>query len=104
MYASVFVDEIALSRATDKDKHTNFYSLKAGLHLSNLGLDNLFFTAEYTRTNPLAYRHYIESATYASSSYNMGHYLGDNSEEGYVCIGYRPISQTESGSIIHSCQ
>ncbi|HNP48863.1 MAG TPA: hypothetical protein PKK99_09770 [Bacteroidia bacterium] len=93
LYASVFVDEIALSRATDKDKHTNFYSLKAGLHLSNLGLDNLFFTAEYTRTNPLAYRHYIESATYASSSYNMGHYLGDNSEEGYVCIGYRPISK-----------
>ncbi|HRH65905.1 MAG TPA: hypothetical protein PLU53_06380 [Bacteroidia bacterium] len=93
LYMSLFVDEIALGRATDKDKHTNFYSLKAGFHLSNLLVKNLFFTTEYTRTNPLAYRHYISTATYASGSYNMGHYLGDNAEEIYLSAGYKPLSR-----------
>ena len=93
LYASMFVDEIALGRATDKDKHTNFFSVKAGMRLSNLAVKNLFVTAEYTRTNPLAYRHYITTATYASSTYNMGHYLGDNAEEVYFSFGYKPISR-----------
>ncbi|MBK9543778.1 MAG: hypothetical protein IPO49_15950 [Bacteroidetes bacterium] len=38
LYASMFVDEIALGRATDKDKHTNFFSVKAGMRLSNLAV------------------------------------------------------------------
>lgn len=93
LYASLFIDEIALGRATDKDKHTNFLSMKAGARLSNLGLQNLFLTSEYTRTNPLAYRHYISTATFASSSYNMGHYLGDNAEEVFLSIGFKPVSK-----------
>lgn len=93
LYVSVFVDEIALGRATDPDKHSNFYSLKIGGRLSNLGIKNVFLTAEYTRTNPVVYRHYITTATYASSSFNMGHYLGDNAQEVYVSLAYKPIAR-----------
>ncbi len=91
LYLSVFVDEIALGRATDADRHSNFYSMKIGGRLSNVGIRNVFFTAEYTRTNPVVYRHYITTATYASSSFNMGHYLGDNAQEVYVSLAYKPI-------------
>ncbi len=93
LYLSAFVDEISMSRATDKDRHSNFYSIKAGARISNLALRNLFFTAEYTRTNPVVYRHYITTATFASSSFNMGHYLGDNAHEMYFALGYKPISK-----------
>ncbi|TAH37956.1 MAG: hypothetical protein EYC69_14885 [Bacteroidetes bacterium] len=93
LYLSVFVDEIALGRATDKSKHSNFYSMKVGARLSNLGIKNVFLTAEYTRTNPVVYRHYISTTTFASSSFNMGHYLGDNAQEVYLSLGYKPISK-----------
>lgn len=93
LYMSVFVDEIALGRATDKKKHSNYYSMKIGGRLSNLGIKNVFLTAEYTRTNPVVYRHYIETATFASSSFNMGHYLGDNAQEVYLALGYKPVAK-----------
>lgn len=93
LYMSVFVDEIALGRATDSEKHSNFYSMKIGGRLSKVGIKNVFLTAEYTRTNPVVYRHYITTTTFASSSFNMGHYLGDNAQEVYVALAYKPISR-----------
>lgn len=93
LYASMFIDEIALGRALDKNKQTNFFSIKVGGRLSNMGVQNVFLTAEYTRNNPLAYRHYITTATFASGSFNMGHYLGDNAQEIYLALGYKPVSR-----------
>jgi hypothetical protein len=91
LYSSLFIDEIALGDALDSEKHSNLYSLKLGAKTSNLLVDNLFVTIEYTRTNPIVYRHYLLTGTYASSGYNMGHYLGDNAEEIFLAAAYRPI-------------
>jgi hypothetical protein len=52
---------------------------------------NLALTIEYTRTNPFVYQHKINTITYASNLYNMGHYLQDNSQEVYVALQYKPI-------------
>jgi len=93
LYSSLFVDEIALGRATDADKQSNYLSFKIGAHTSNLGLQNLELTAEYTRTNPFVYTHYISTATFANSSFNMGHYLGDNAQEVYLAVAFHPISK-----------
>lgn len=93
LYSSLFVDEVALGRALKPKEQTNFISFKAGVRLSNFLLDNAFLTAEYTQTNPITYRHYLISATYATSDYNLGHYLGDNSREVYLSIGYKPLSK-----------
>ena len=91
LYLSVFIDEIALGRAMDSKKQTNFVSAKIGGKISNILNKNISLAAEYTRTNPGAYRHYLLSATYASSDYNMGHYLGENSQEIYVGVTAHPI-------------
>ncbi|MEY4594123.1 MAG: hypothetical protein RIQ47_533 [Bacteroidota bacterium] len=91
LYASLFIDELALGEALDKDSQSNFISFKAGGRISNLFVQNLFLTAEYTITRPVTYRHYIPTADYASSSFNMGHYLGDNAQEVYAAIGYKPL-------------
>lgn len=91
LYTSLFVDEISLSNMWDSEKQSNFISFKIGAHISNLGIQNIQLTAEYTRTNPLTYRHYLTTATFASNNYSLGHYLGDNSQELYAAIQFKPI-------------
>lgn len=93
LYTSLFVDEIALNRAFNKDRHSNFISLKAGVRMSNLFVSDLFLTAEYTRTHPIVYRHYLTTADFKSNSYNLGHYLGDNAQEIYLAAGYKPLAR-----------
>ena len=90
LYATLFIDELKMSRITDPDLF-NFTSWKAGFRVSNFPLQNLLFTFEWTKTNPITYKHYIPATTYASSDYSLGHYLRDNSFEYYFSLGYKPI-------------
>lgn len=93
IYMSVFIDEIAIGRMTDSESHTNFVSGKLGARYSNLFNRNISLTAEYTRNNPGTYRHYIPTATFTTSNFNMGHYLGDNAEEIFLGLSVRPIAR-----------
>ncbi len=90
LYFSLFVDDFSVSHIKKKDE-LNYFSYKAGFRLSNLLLNNLSFTAEWTRTNPYVYQHVIATTTYESNKYNMGHYLRDNSREIYFSLGYKPL-------------
>ena len=84
-YVSVFVDEVSFGDFFDSERKSNFISVKAGARLSNVPLQNVQLFAEFTRTRPVTYRHYIPTATYASNGYTLGHYLGDNARE--VAVG-----------------
>lgn len=90
LYATLFLDEISLSRMLEADKHSNFFSFKIGGRLSNFPFKNLTVTAEYTRTNPQTYEHIIETTTFESNKYNLGHYLRENSQELYFAISLKP--------------
>jgi hypothetical protein len=90
LYASLFVDEVSISNFWDSSQQTNIMSLKVGGTWFN-ALPNVHLSAEYTRTNPWTYRHQIESTTFASNQYNLGHYLGENSDEVYGSIDYVPL-------------
>jgi hypothetical protein len=90
LYATMFIDELSVSRFTSKDKW-NFFSYKAGFRLSDWPVDNLSFTTEFTYTYPLAFQHYVPTLTFESNGYNLGHYLKDNSREWYLAFDYRPI-------------
>lgn len=91
LYTTLFLDEISLSRMTDPDRHSNFYSWKVGGELSNWPLRDVMFTAEYTRTNPLAYQHYVPTLTFETNRYNLGYWLEDNSEELFLALAWRPL-------------
>ncbi|CAN5688751.1 hypothetical protein BH11BAC1_BH11BAC1_23810 [soil metagenome] len=93
LYVAGFIDEISLHNAANKKEQSNFISGKVGLKISNLLHKNIFITAEYTRTNPVTYRHYVTTTTFESNGYNMGNYLGDNSQEGYLALGYKPLAR-----------
>lgn len=90
IYTVVFMDELNIGNIWDKGKHTNFYSLKTGVSFYNL-LPNTAIFGEFTRTNPVAYQHFLSTTTYTSNQYNMGHYLGNNTQEIYAAIQYKPV-------------
>jgi len=92
LYAAIFVDEISISRMWTDSSHSNFISGKGGLAISNL-IPNVTLTGEYTRTNPLVYKHFIPTTTFESGYYNLGHYLRDNSQEVFAGITFKPISR-----------
>ena len=90
-YASIYIDEFNFSRLKSSNKQHNFYGWKVGGRVSNWPLRNLSFTAEFTRTNVANYQHPYPVLTWASNGYNLGHYLGDNAQEIYLALAYKPI-------------
>ncbi len=91
LYSSVFIDEIKFSRFKSSSKDKNPISFKVGGKVTNFPIPNLNATAEFTRTNIINYKHSITAINYTSNSYNLGHYLGDNAQEFYASLGYKPI-------------
>ena len=91
VYASVFIDELNISNMWDASKQSNFFSGKFGFRFSKIR--NVSIIGEYTRTNPIAYKHFIPTTTFESNNYNMGHYLRDNSQEYYACLRVKPLSR-----------
>jgi hypothetical protein len=90
LYATLFVDELSVSRFFKKDEW-NFFSWKAGFHLSNYPVKDISLTSEFTYTYPLTFQHYVPTLTFESNGYNLGYYLRDNSREWFVALDYRPI-------------
>lgn len=93
LYTSLYADELQLSTMFKPSKSRNHISWKAGFRFTAPKGINASLIFEYTRTNPYTYQHLIATTTFASNSYNLGHYLGGNAEEFHVAILYKPISR-----------
>ena len=91
LYGSMYIDEISWSRLKPSNPQQNPVSYKLGFNASNWPVKNLSVQGEFTRSNIINYKHSIQTLTWASNSYNMGSYLGDNSQDIYVAINYKPI-------------
>jgi hypothetical protein len=90
LYATIFFDELNTRRFTEGDDN-NLYSLKAGARLSNWPLKDVILTGEYTRTNPMTYKHNLATTTFESNRYVLGHYLRDNADELYASVIVKPL-------------
>jgi len=90
IYGTWFIDELNFGKMLDRKKHTNLFSFKAGIRVTNL-IKNTSLTFEYTRTHPWTYVHPIASTVFSSNNYNLGHYLGQNSEEFYAGLKIKPF-------------
>ena len=96
LYLTLFIDELSVARFSKKDEW-NFFSWKTGFRLYNLPVQNLSFTTEFTYTYPLTFQHYVPTLTFENASYNLGHYLRDNSREWYLAIDYKPLRTLKAG-------
>lgn len=90
-YASFFVDDFKFARLKLSNPERNPWSYLVGFHLSNWPLRNLSVKAEFMRANIMCYAHSVSLLEYSSNSYNMGHYMGDNSQNIYAEIVYKPV-------------
>lgn len=91
LFTCIYADEISWGRFLPDSKERNPVSVKLGANLSNFPIDNLSIIGEYTYTNIINYKHSIPALTWASNGYNLGSYLGDNSQEIYLALRYKPI-------------
>ncbi len=103
LYATLFIDELTLrgiggTLFIDGQTLSNAFSDKGsrtqlgytfGLSTVDFPVDNLTFTTEYTRINPYVYGHHDPAQTYTSSSYLLGHWMGQNADLIYVEFNYR---------------
>ncbi len=87
-YASVFVDEIKFSRFKKSNAENNPISYLLGF---NLSIWDLSLKGEFMRSYIATYTHSIDVLGYTSNSYNMGHYMGDNAQNIYAELSYRPV-------------
>lgn len=90
-YASLFIDEFSMSRLSKSNKQHNLISYQVGFSVSNWPVKDLSLRAEFTRSNIACYIHSIDVLTYASNSYNLGNYVGDNAQNIWVQLAYRPV-------------
>lgn len=97
LYSSVYVDEVNFARFKPSNPQNNPYSIKVGANVNNFLINNVSLVGEFTRSNISNYKHSIPVLTWASNGYNMGHYLGDNSQEMYFALGYKPFRGLDFG-------
>lgn len=91
LYGTLFIDDLSVPNIFDEEEQVNHLGGTLGISLTNLPLNNLTAAVEYSRINPFVYTHYIQTITYASASYNMGHWIGNNGDVLYGSLKYRFI-------------
>lgn len=96
LYGSFFIDEITLSGLFDSFKQRNQFGFTLGTSVVDLPLDNLTLTLEYSKIYPFVYDHFIQTTTYESASYILGHWMGNNDDQVYGSIKYRFLRGLEA--------
>ena len=89
LYGTLFIDEITLSGLFDSHKQRNQFGFTLGGSVTDLPLENLTATIEYTKIYPFVYKHYIQTKDYQSSGYSLGHWMGHNADLIYASLNYR---------------
>lgn len=91
LYGSFFLDEVKFSRFKLSEPENNPISYLVGFNWSGWPIDGLSLKGEFMRSYIACYTHSIDVLTWASNSYNMGHYMGDNAQSIYTELAYRPV-------------
>ena len=93
LYLSLFIDEINTDKLLDLNVSRKQYSFAFGGHTYDLLLDNIELIAEYRRSNPAVYSHKFPSTTFTNNGYVLGDWIGQNADDIYLSLVYRPIRQ-----------
>lgn len=91
LYGSFYLDEFSLKRLKPSNPERNPISYLVGFNWSGWPIKGLSLKGEFMRSYIACYTHSIDALTWATNSYNLGHYMGDNAQSIYAEIAYRPI-------------
>ena len=88
LYGTLFIDEITIEGLFNPQTQRNQFGFTLGGSVTDLPIDNLTLTAEFTKIFPYVYTHYIPTETYQSSGYVMGDWIGNNADLVYGALNY----------------
>ena len=96
-YFSLFIDDLALDDILKPDRQRNYLGFTAGFQTYDILMKNLEFTVEYTRINPWVYTHKYTATDFSNNGYIMGSWMGQNSDNFFFDLSYRPIRSVQFG-------
>jgi hypothetical protein len=91
LYGSFYADEIKWERFKSSNPQNNPVSYLVGFDWTGWPVKGLGLKGEFMRSYIACYTHSIDAIAYTSNSYNMGHYMGDNAQNIFVELSYRPV-------------
>jgi hypothetical protein len=91
LYGTLFIDEITIEGLFNFQKQRNQFGFMLGGSLTDLPVENLTATLEFTRIYPFVYSHYIPTQLYTNSAYLLGDWMGNNADRIYASLNYRII-------------
>lgn len=91
LYGSFFLDEFKFARLKKSNPEKNPVSYLVGFNWSGWPVKGLALRGEFMRSYIATYEHSIKVLDYTSNSYQMGHYMGSNSQSIWVQLSYRPM-------------
>jgi hypothetical protein len=96
-YLSLFIDELNTDNFFDPNRSRKQVAFTSGIHTYDLLFDNVEFITEYTRLNPWVYSHKYTAANYTNNGYVLGDWIGQNGDDLYFDLSYRPARQFRVG-------
>jgi len=90
LYGTFFLDEFSVD-IYEARRERNMFAFMLGASLTDLPINNITLTAEYTKIYPFVYSHYIPTQTYENSSFILGHWMGHNADQVFASINYRVV-------------
>jgi hypothetical protein len=100
LHFSLFIDELNTDKFFDSNDSRRQLAFTIGGHTYDLLVKNFELVAEYTRVNPGVYSHKYPSATYTNNGYVLGSWIGQNADDGFLSLIYRPVWQLKL-SVFH---
>ena len=96
LYATLFVDEIRLSKIFDKTQSRNQIAYTLGMNRTDVLLKYLTIGGEYTRIRGGVYNNIIPAQTYSNNSYSLGDWMGQNADRLYLYMKYTPLPRLKT--------
>jgi hypothetical protein len=96
LFGSLIIDELSTSGITDPETQKYQIGFTLGSSVTDLPIDNLTLKLEYTKIYPYTFQHYINTTTYESASYVLGHWMNNNADQVYGSLKYRFIRGLEA--------
>lgn len=96
LYASLFIDEIRLSEAFNREKSRNQLGFTFGGTITDIFAPYITLGIEYTRINPFVYRNLIPAQDYTNQGYPLGDWMGNNADRLTVSLEYTPIPRLKT--------
>ena len=89
LYGTLFIDEISIDNLLKNKLEHNQTGFTLGTSITDIPVNNLTYTIEYTKIYPFVYKHFIPTDTYENDAYTLGHWMGNNGDLIYTAIDYR---------------